>query len=102
MKLNGTQEINLTLFGLTRLNNMNPNNTEFQEMQRKINELYDFMKSFESAAQLSPQAQTTIKRVVGGIKLSDLVDVEGTDTASTGQVLKKTPTTWQPGTDNIA
>lgn len=34
------------------------------------------------------------------IKLSDLSDVSGTDSASTGQVLKKTATTWQPGTDN--
>ena len=33
------------------------------------------------------------------IKLSNLSDVSGTDTASTGQVLKKTATTWQPGTD---
>lgn len=36
------------------------------------------------------------------IKLSNLSDVSGTDTASTGQVLKKTATTWQPGTDNTA
>ena len=35
------------------------------------------------------------------IKLSDLSDVSDTDTASTGQVLKKTSTTWQPGTDEI-
>jgi hypothetical protein len=33
-------------------------------------------------------------------RLSDLSDVSGTDSASTGQVLKKTSTTWQPGTDN--
>lgn len=36
------------------------------------------------------------------IKLSDLSDVSDTDSASTGEVLKKTATTWQPGTDNIA
>jgi hypothetical protein len=36
------------------------------------------------------------------LRLSDLSDVSGTDSASTGQVLKKTSTTWQPGTDNIA
>lgn len=34
--------------------------------------------------------------------LQDLADVENTTGASTGQVLKKTATTWQPGTDNIA
>ena len=40
--------------------------------------------------------------VSGDIRLSDLADVSGTDSASTGQVLKKTATTWQPGTDNTA
>ena len=34
------------------------------------------------------------------LRLSDLEDVEDTDGASTGQVLKKTATTWKPGTDN--
>ena len=33
--------------------------------------------------------------------LGDLLDVSGTTGASTGQVLKKTATTWQPGTDNV-
>lgn len=33
-------------------------------------------------------------------KLSDHSDVSLTDGASTGEVLKKTATTWQPGTDN--
>lgn len=35
-------------------------------------------------------------------KLSDLSDVEDTDDATTGKVLKKTATTWQPGTDLTA
>lgn len=35
-------------------------------------------------------------------RLSDLLDVSETDDATTGQVLKKTATTWQPGTDNTA
>lgn len=56
-----------------------------------------------------PFIRTMIRRVFGlatvndlpPIKLSDLSDVEGTDTAGTGQVLKKTATTWQPGTDNV-
>ena len=34
------------------------------------------------------------------LKLSDLSDVSNTDSAGTGTVLKKTSTTWQPGTDN--
>jgi hypothetical protein len=33
------------------------------------------------------------------LRLSDLSDVSDTDGATTGQVLKKTATTWQPGTD---
>lgn len=33
------------------------------------------------------------------IKLSNLSDVEDTDSATTGYVLKKTATTWQPATD---
>lgn len=33
------------------------------------------------------------------INLADLNDVSGTTGATTGQVLKKTATTWQPGTD---
>lgn len=34
------------------------------------------------------------------LSLEDLSDVSGTTGATTGQVLKKTATTWQPGTDN--
>lgn len=52
--------------------------------------------------------RTMIRRIFGlttvtdlpPIKLSDLSDVSGTDSASTGQVLKKTSGDWQPGTDN--
>jgi hypothetical protein len=33
-------------------------------------------------------------------RLSDLSDVSDTDGASTGEVLKKTSSTWQPRTDN--
>lgn len=35
------------------------------------------------------------------INLADLNDVSGTTGATTGQVLKKTATTWQPGTDEV-
>lgn len=34
-------------------------------------------------------------------KLSEHLDVEDTDDALTGEILKKTATTWQPGTDNV-
>ena len=40
--------------------------------------------------------------VSGTLSLGDLSDVSNISGASTGQVLKKTATTWQPGTDNIA
>ena len=40
--------------------------------------------------------------VSGTLSLSDLSDVSNISGASTGQVLKKTATTWQPGTDNTA
>jgi predicted DNA-binding protein (UPF0251 family) len=55
-----------------------------------------FIKSLERNSIFVTQGE------LDALKLSDLADVENTDSASTGQVLKKTSTTWQPGTDNIA
>jgi hypothetical protein len=46
-----------------------------------------------------PFIQNLERRLNRAIRLSDLSDVSGTDAASVGQVLKKTSTTWQPGTD---
>ena len=46
--------------------------------------------------------ESLIRRLNIPARLSDLDDVTGTDGATTGQVLKKTATTWQPGTDNTA
>lgn len=79
---------------------MNPETAqEIAELKQRLARAESFMRSFLSAAELSPDIQRTLKQVVGAVKLSDLEDVSGTDSASTGQVLKKTATTWQPGTD---
>ncbi len=78
---------------------MSPNQLENLEKQIKV--LTDFMMSFDNPGTVKPSVKKTIQALVGALKLSDLSDVEGTDSASTGQVLKKTSTTWQPGTDNI-
>jgi len=79
---------------------MSPEITQlFAVMQTEINQLKAQLAQFQNAAELDPVIQKTIREIIGVIKLSDLSDVEGTDSASTGQVLKKTTTTWQPGTD---
>jgi hypothetical protein len=79
---------------------MNPNENKMQELERQVKELTDFMRSWENPALITPSTKLTIQTIVGALKLSDLSDVSDTDGASTGQVLKKTATTWQPGTDN--
>ncbi len=73
---------------------------QFEDMKMQIESLkrvrdIDFIK--EVARQVFANAKTVD---LPPIKLSDLSDVEDTDNGSTGQVLKKTATTWQPGTDN--
>lgn len=37
---------------------------KIMELEKQIKSLTDFMRSFESAAQLSPQAQTTITKIL--------------------------------------
>ena len=81
---------------------MNPLEQRIQELEQKLRDL----ESVRNVAFIQ-----NIKRFVlplinlsdlPPIKLSDLSDVENTDDASTDKVLKKTETTWQPGTDNTA
>lgn len=81
---------------------MSPEITQmFAIMQTEINKLKAQLAQFQSAAELDPLIQKMIIEVVKEqLKLSDLSDVSNTDGASTGQILKKTSTTWQPGTDN--
>ena len=79
------------------------------ELELRVQELEKKVRDLESVRNVS--FIENIKRLVvaklnvsdlPSLKLSDLSDVSGTDAASTGQVLKKTATTWQPGTDNTA
>lgn len=74
---------------------------QIQELRNRIVLLEEFNRSLLSAAEVPPEIRRMIQTVVGAVKLSDLADVSGTDTATTGQVLKKTAGDWQPGTDNI-
>ena len=74
--------------------------TQFKEMQETIKRILRaedpaFIKSLERNTTFVTSAE------LATLKLSELADVEGTDSATTGQVLKKTSTTWQPGADNI-
>ena len=68
-----------------------------EEVIERISRCEDvaFIKSIERNTTFVTEAQ------LAALKLSDLSDVSDTDGASTGQVLKKTATTWQPGTDNV-
>ena len=73
---------------------------QFREMQETIKRILRaedpaFIKSIERNSSFVTEAE------LNTLKLSDLADVEGTDSATTGQVLKKTSTTWQPGADNV-
>ena len=80
---------------------MSPSDRKFQELEKQVKVLKDFMLSFDSPGTVKPSVKKTLQALIGALKLSDLSDVENTDGASTGQVLKKTSTTWQPGTDNV-
>lgn len=74
--------------------------TQFKEMQETIKRILRaedpaFIKSIERNSSFITQVD------LDQLKLSDLSDVENTDSATTGKVLKKTATTWQPGTDEV-
>ena len=81
---------------------MNPLEQRVQELEKKVRDL-ESVRNVSFIENIKRNASKTIKLIdLPPIKLSDLSDVSGTDAASTGQVLKKTSTTWQPGTDNTA
>jgi len=73
------------------------------EVERQLNEIREMVERLEAVENVA-FIENLKRRVVDDleISLSDLSDVSDTDSASTGQVLKKTSTTWQPGTDNTA
>lgn len=72
---------------------------QFEDMQRRL-ELLERVENvgFIENVRRRLFAGLTVAELPS-IKLSDLSDVSGTDGASTGKVLKKAATTWQPGTD---
>ena len=81
---------------------MNELELRVQELEKKVRDL-ESVRNVSFIENIKRNASKTIKLIdLPPIKLSDLSDVSGTDSATTGQVLKKTATTWQPGTDNIA
>lgn len=43
---------------------MTPEQRQIKELQAQVRHLTNFMKSFESAAQLNPQAQETITKIL--------------------------------------
>lgn len=71
---------------------MTPNERQEFEALKKL------VMSIREAKDLS-FVESVVRRLTNRFALSDLSDVSGTDNATTGQVLKKTATTWQPGTD---
>ena len=71
-----------------------------QELER-MNELETLVTSLLRVENV-PFIQALERRlnfVSGTISLGDLSNVDGADTATTGFVLKKTSTTWQPAPD---
>ena len=78
---------------------MNPQERRIVELEQQVMRLTDFMRTWENPALVSPQTERTIQAIVGALRLSDLDDVSGTDSASNGQVLKYNGSQWVPGTD---
>lgn len=72
------------------------------EQLAQFNDMKTRLEKIERAENVSfiESVKRRLNYLPATAKLSDLADVEGTDAASTDQVLKKTATTWQPGTDN--
>jgi len=78
---------------------MNPQQlAEFNDMKKRL----ETLERVENVSFIGNMTRRLRESLNIPTKLSDLDDVSGTDSASTGQVLKKTSTTWQPGTDNTA
>jgi hypothetical protein len=78
---------------------MSPDKLRIAELERQVKLLTDFMLSFNSVAQLSPQVQTTIRRVAGATTLENLSNVVIT-APSNGQVLEYLGGNWINATDN--
>lgn len=70
------------------------------EEKNKMNKLEKLVMSIYRVENVEFIANINRRISFPTLSLEDLSDVSGTTGASTGQVLKKTATTWQPGTDN--
>ena len=79
---------------------MSPLEQKIQQLEKRIENL-ELVENVSFIESLKRRLNTS-SFLTTDSKLSSLSDVSDTDSASTGQVLKKTSTTWQPGTDNIA
>ena len=74
---------------------------QFEDMKTRLNNL-ERVENVAFAELIKRRiVDPAITTALANLYLTDLVDVSGTTGASTGQVLKKTATTWQPGTDNV-
>ena len=80
-------------------------NPELKALEDRIMQLENQLRSFQSAAQLDPVIQNTIKLIaeaaISEASINDLLDVDASG-ATNGQVLKFTTTgvdRWINGTD---
>jgi hypothetical protein len=80
---------------------MEPLQQQINEVNKKIDSILLFIASMQTAATINPMVARTILDIVGTLRLSDLDDVTGTDSATNGHVLKYNGSTWAPGTDNV-
>jgi len=74
---------------------------QFEDMKTRLNNL-ERVENVAFAELIKRRiVDQAVITALATFSLGDLLDVSGTTGASTGQVLKKTATTWQPGTDNV-
>ena len=92
MRLNRLQH------GLTNKSNMAMTPQELERMN-KLETLVNSLLRVESVPFINA-LERRLDFLSSAITLDDLTNVSGANSASTGTVLKKTSTTWQPGTDN--
>lgn len=80
---------------------MNPQvEQQLMEMQLQIDELKAFKRAWFSAAEVDPQVARTVTKIVGGITLNELNDVD-TSGVTNGQVIKYNDSTeiWENAND---
>lgn len=80
---------------------MEPVQQQIDTLNQKVERITSVLSSLQTAATIDPMIAKTILDIVGTLRLSDLDDVTGTDSATNGQVLKYNGSAWAPGTDNV-